>query len=102
MKNTCYECGLIFGGYLTLIAPSEEENEEMHRDCCDAREKSWLRALVFIQLRSAGEGKLASNGCDSLATQTAGAQVDLLRRDLSDDCSSSWIPFRIVQLMIGS
>jgi len=39
--------GLTFAGYLTLMAPSEEENEEMHRNYREAREKSWMHALSF-------------------------------------------------------
>jgi hypothetical protein len=39
--------GLIFGGYLTRMAPSEEEDEEMHGDYREAREKSWMHALWF-------------------------------------------------------
>jgi hypothetical protein len=38
--------GLIFGGYLTLIAPSKKKNE-MHRDSREACKKSWMHALWF-------------------------------------------------------
>jgi len=39
--------GPIFGGYLTLIAPSEKKNEEMHRDSREACKNSWMHALWF-------------------------------------------------------
>jgi hypothetical protein len=40
-------CGLLFGGYLMLTAPSEAETVEMQKHYREAREKSWMRAILF-------------------------------------------------------
>ena len=52
----------IFGHYSTLMAPSKEENEGMHREYRDARKKSWVHALSFsFDYAARDEGKLASD-----------------------------------------
>jgi len=93
---------LIFGGYLTLMAPSEEENEGMQGDYREALEKSWMHALWFSSNYAArARVSWLRIAVTHWPRRPGGAQVDLVRRDLSDYCGSSWILFRIVQFMIG-
>ena len=47
IQATVIGCAFVFGGFMTLVAPSEGEIEATRRGCESERQKGWWHGVVY-------------------------------------------------------